>query len=101
MEEKLGLKDLGAITRKYPSKYRKQRQGLVGCGNYQPCRMFLHKKLALKVITDCRATESCNFKRKVGFNLLDVINTKKQAELGAIKEAFEGESMQTQYNVLG
>ena len=63
--------------------------------------MFLHKKLALKVITDCRTIESCNFKRKVGFNLLDVINTKKQAELGAIKEAFEGESMQTQYNVLG
>ena len=46
------------MTRKYPSKYRKQRQELVNCDNYQTYRIFLHKKLVLKVIMDCRTTES-------------------------------------------
>ena len=35
---------------KYPSEYRTQRQELVNCDNYQPCRMFL--------ILDTRSTKS-------------------------------------------
>ena len=69
------------ITSKYPSEYRKQRQELVNCGNYQPCRIFLHGKLALKVIMDCKTTESCNFKRNLGFNLHDVQEKKKIIKL--------------------
>ena len=38
--------------------------------------------------------------KKLGFTLHDVINTKEQAVISAIKEAFEGENMQTQYIVL-
>ena len=41
------------------------------------------------------------FKIRLGFNLHDVINTKEQTVLVAIKEAFEGENMQTQYTALG
>ena len=37
---------LRSITSKYPSKYRKQRQELANCNNYQPCSIFLHKKVA-------------------------------------------------------
>ena len=44
---------------------------------------------------------SYKFKRKLGFDLLDVTNTKEQTILGAIKKAFEGEIMQTKYHVLG
>ena len=72
---------LRAITRKYPLKYIKQRQKIVDCGNYQPCRKFLHEKLAVTVVIDCRTVESCNLKRRLGFNLHDVINTKKQTVL--------------------
>ena len=50
---------------------------------------------------DCRTTESCKFKRKLGFKLYDVINTEEQTLLESIKDAFEGENMQTQYSVLG
>ena len=37
----------------------------------------------------------------MGFNLHDVINTKEQTVLRSIKDAFEGEDMQTQYTVIG
>ena len=50
---------------------------------------------------DHRADESCNLKRKLGFNLHDVINNKEQTVLKSIKGAFEGEDMQTHYSVLG
>ena len=39
---------------------------------------FLHEDLAKKVILDCRTPESCKFKRKLGFRLHGVINTKQQ-----------------------
>ena len=50
---------------------------------------------------DCRTYESCNLKRNLGFRFHDVINTKEQTLINSIKDAFEGENMQTQYNVLG
>ena len=40
-------------------------------------------------------------KKKLGFRLHNVINTKEQTVLESIKDAFEGEDMQTQYSVLG
>ena len=57
--------------------------------------------MALKIIMDCRTDESCNLKRNLGFRLHDVINTKEQTVINSIKDAFEGENMQTQYTVLG
>ena len=50
---------------------------------------------------DCRTDESYKFKKNLGFKILDVINTKEQTVISAIKDAFEGENMQTQYSVLG
>ena len=47
-----------------------------------------------------RTDESCKFKRNLGFTLHDVINTKEQTVINSIKDAFEGENMQTQYSVL-
>ena len=49
---------------------------------------------------DCRTDESCNLKKNLGFTLHDVINTKEQTVINSIKDAFEGEDMQTQYTVL-
>ena len=40
-------------------------------------------------------------KKKLVFRLHDVINTKEQTVLELIKDAFEGEDMQTQYSFLG
>ena len=87
--------------KKTPLKYRKQRQELVNCGIIQLYRKFLHEQLGVTVIIDCRTTNPCKFKRKLGFNLHDVFNTKEITILELIKGTFEGENMQTQYHVLG
>ena len=60
----------------------------------------MHKALAIKVIIDCTTDESCNFKRRLGFKLHDVINTKQQTIIGSMKEAFEGEDFQSEYTLL-
>ena len=39
-------------------------------------------------------------KRNLGFTLHDVINTKEETVINSIKDAFEGENMQSQYTVL-
>ena len=100
VEKKLGYKNLHALTNQYPKKYKKQRSELNESTN-QPNRRFIHVDLALKVIMNSRTDESCKFKRNLGFTLHDVINTKKQTVINSIKDAFEGENMQTQYTVLG
>ena len=61
---------------------------------------FLHKQLAVTVVIDCTTVESCNLKKKLGLCLDDAVNTKQETVLGAVKDAFEGERMQTQYSVL-
>ena len=48
-----------------------------------------------------RTGASCNLRRKLGLNLHDGINNKEQTVLKSIKDAFEGEDIQTQYSVLG
>ena len=50
---------------------------------------------------NCRTDEPCNLKGNLEFNRHDVINTKEQTVLESIKEAFQGEDMQTQYRALG
>ena len=97
VEEK--FKNLPAITSKYDPIYEKHRYELVVRPNKQPNRRFLLNDLELKVIMDHRMDESCNLKRNFGFDSHDVINTKEQTVLKSIKDAFEGESMQTQHNV--
>ena len=42
-----------------------------------------------------------HFKKKLGFKLNDVINTKEQTIINSIKDTFEEENIQTQYRVLG
>ena len=49
----------------------------------------------------CRTDKSWSRKRNLGFNLHDMINTKEQTVLRSIKDAIEGEDIQTQYTVIG
>ena len=44
----------------------------------------------------CRTDKSCSIERNLGFKLHDVINTKEQTIINSIKDAFEGENIQTQ-----
>ena len=99
VQRQIGLKNLPALTNQYPKEYKKQKSDLNESTN-QPHRGIIRADLALKVIMNSRTDESCNFKRNLGFTLHDVINTKEQTVINSIKDAFEGENMQTQYSVL-
>ena len=48
---------------------------------------------------DCRTTSVDNFKTKLGFKQHHIILTKTQSVLTKIMSYFEGENVQTQYNV--
>ena len=100
IEEKLGHKNLPVITNKYDKISKKHRYELVDKPIKQPNRRFLHINLALKIM-DCRTDKSCSLKKDLGFKLHDVINTKEQTITNLIKDVFEGENIQTQYNFLG
>ena len=100
IQKQLRLKNLPALTSKYDEEYKKCRYKLNESTD-QPHRRFTHVDLAFKVIKNCKTDESCAFKEKLGFTLHDMINTKEQSVISAIKDVFEGEDMQTQYSVLG
>ena len=100
VQQQLGLKNLPALTNKCNEEYKKYRYELIDDPIKQSNRRFIRNDLALKVTMDCRTDESCNLKRNLGFTLYDVINTKEQTLINSIKDAFEGENMQTQYTVL-
>ena len=38
---------------------------------------------------NCRTDELCKFKKKLGFKIHDVINTKEQTVISTIKDAFK------------
>ena len=99
VQKQLGLETLPALTNKYDKEYKENRSKL-NESTKQPNRRFVRVDLALKIIMDCRTHESCKFKKKLGFRIHDVINTKEQTVISAIKDAFEGENMQTQYTIL-
>ena len=99
IQKQLRLKNLPALTNKYDEEYKKCRYELHESTN-QPHRRFIHVALAFKVIKNCKTDESCTFKENLEFTLHDVINTKEQSVIKSIKNAFEGEDMQTQYIVL-
>ena len=93
-------RNVPAITSKYNKIYKKHRYELGNEPIKQTNRRFLRIDLALKIIIDCRTDQSCSLKRNLGFNLHNVINTKKQTVLRSIKDGFEGEDMQNQYTVI-
>ena len=63
IEEKLGHKNLPAITNRYDKIYKKSKYELVNKPIKQPNRKFLHINLALKIIMNCRIDKSCSFKK--------------------------------------
>ena len=68
IEEKLGHKNLPAITNKYDQVYKKHRHELVNEAKKQPNRRFLRSDFALKIIMNCRTDESCNLKKSIRIN---------------------------------
>ena len=61
--EKLGHKNLAAITNRFDKIYKKRRYELVDKLIKQSNRRFLHIDLALKILMNCRTDKSCSFKK--------------------------------------
>ena len=72
----LNEKHIEDITRKYHSNDRKHRYDLVNKPKKQCNRIFIDKKLAIKVIMDCRTTSAHKFRTRFGFKQYDVSLTK-------------------------
>ena len=100
IETKIGHSNLPIVTNKYDPEYKKCRFELIDETEYQPYRKSIHHDLAEKLVKTVWTDNIDAFKRSLGFNVQDVFNTKEQTVLKLIKDAFEGENMQTQYNVL-
>ena len=64
IEEKLGHKNLPAISNKYDKTYQKRRCELVNKPVKQSDRRFSHINKALNIIMDCRTNKSCSFTKK-------------------------------------
>ena len=89
-EEGLHHKTLRKVTTKYNSNHRKHRYEIVDEPKKQFNRIFIDKKLAIKLIMDCRITSHYKFRTRLGFNQYDVILTKEQSVLTRIMSLFEG-----------
>ena len=63
IEEKLGHRNLSAVTNRRNKIYKKRRYELVDKPIKQSNRRFLDNDLALKIIMDCRTDKSCSLKK--------------------------------------
>ena len=77
IKEVLDLKNLREITITYNSDHRKNRYELVVKPKKQCNRSFINRKLAIKVIMDCRTATVHKFKTRLGFKQYDVILIKE------------------------
>ena len=62
---------------KITSSLQKHKDEIENEPETQPNKIFLHEKLVLRVIKDCKTLESLTLKIRLGFNLCDV-NNKQQ-----------------------
>ena len=88
------------ITIKYHSDHQKHRYELVEEPKKQANRIFIDKKLTMKVIMNCRTTSAHKFRTRLGFKQYDVILTKERSMQTKLMSSIETENMQTQYNIL-
>ena len=100
IQEGLGDINLREITIKYHSDRRKHRYELIDEPKKQCNIIFIDKKSSDRLIMDCRTTSAYKFRTRLGFKQYDVILTKEQSVLTKIICSFEGENIQTRYNVL-
>ena len=78
VEQQLGHKNLQVVASKYGEEYRKCRYELIDKPTKQSHRRFIHNDLALKIVMNCRADESCNLKRNLGCYTMLLILKNKQ-----------------------
>ena len=78
LETALGCKNLaGNKTRYYSNEFRKRRDEIQDCEDFQPCRKFITEELAIHLIIDIKTVKAAELKTKLGFNQVDPIMLNK------------------------
>ena len=76
-ERKIRPCQFSSYYMKITSSLQKHKDEIENEPEKQPNKIFLHEKLVLRVIKDCKTLESLTLKIRLGFNLCD-INNKQQ-----------------------
>ena len=63
-------------------------------------KVFIHKKLTIKVIIACRTIATHKFRTRLSFRQYDVTLTKQQSVLTKINCSLKAENMQTKHNMV-
>ena len=100
-EEGLNHKHLRDITINHHSDHRKHRYELATEPKKEYNRIFTGKKLPVQAVVDSRTRSVHKCRTRLGFKQYNLILTKEQSVITGIVRSFEGENMQTQYNLLG
>ena len=96
---KYKVKNMSDLTKQQIKKYKIDRSRLIKGSKHF---MYVHEDIAITIILQSRLSDSetIKFRSDLGFNQINLILKKEQTVLKSIKDAFEGEDMQTQYIVL-
>ena len=96
---KYKVTSMSDLTKQQIKKYKIDRSRLIKGSKHF---MYVHEDIAITIILQSRLSDSetIKFRSDLGFNQINLILKKEQTVLKSIKDAFEGEDMQTQYIVL-
>ena len=75
------------------------RYELVDKRKYRPYRSFIHIYLAKQLVKTLKVPNTNAFRRGLGYNMVDTFNSKQQLITEKVKEMFDGEDIQTYYQV--
>ena len=94
---KCKITNMSDLTKQQIKKYKIDRSRLIKVSKHF---MYVHEDIAITIITQSRLSDSetIKFRSDLGFNQINLI-LKKCSK--SIKNAFEGEDIQTQHTVIG
>ena len=100
IKRKYKVISMSDLTKQQIKKYKIDRSRLIKGSKHS---MYVHEDIAITIIMQSRLSdlEIIKFRSDLGFNQINLILKKEQTVLKSIKDAFEGEDMQTQYIVIG
>ena len=94
-------KEIKGKFKNYPTKEQIKKRKRYGSEFIKDVKhIYAHESVAVPVIMGSRSPKAIKFRSKLGFSQYDITLKKESSVLKSITNTFEGEDMETQYNVL-
>ena len=77
-------------TQCYSDVFKKRRYEIQDWEDFQSCRKFIAKELAVHLIIDIKTVKATELRAKLGFNQIDPIMSKQESMGLKIKKIFSG-----------